>query len=230
MITVHLVVEGADADAQERCRAFAVLVALGEGGNDGAPFGFPDDVVQAGYAAARGLVGEIGGQVWPVDDRLLDGNDELFHDVAELADVAGPGEIAERAHRGGGDVLELAVMADRGLFKEELDELRDVVAPLAQRGEAEANDTEPVVDITAQAALCQEFVGLAAGGDHQAHVEWNQLFTPDAAELALFDDAQQVDLGFRRHLRDLIEKECAPAPISNHPGFGRMAPFEAPFS
>ena len=165
-----------------------------------------------------------------MDGRCLGGDDQPLDDVAELADVPRPGVVAEDAHRRAGDALDLAVVPQRGLFDEVLDELRDVVAPLAERGHAEADDAEPIIQVGPHPAVGEQLVDVAVGGGHDADIQRDEPLAAEPAHLPLLEHAEQVDLGLGRHLGDLVEEQGAPGAISNQPGFWRSAPLKAPFS
>ena len=171
------------------------------------------------------------GQVLGVDHRALDGHDQPLHAVPQLADVARPRVVAEDAHGGAGDLLGLAAVPRAGPLEEVLDEQGDVVAPLAERGHAEGDDVEAVVQVLAQLALGDQPVDVLVGGDHEPDVERDQRLAAEPAHLALLEDAEQVDLGLGHHLADLVEEQRAPLRhLEPARPSGASAPLKAPFS
>ena len=96
------------------------------------------------------------------------------------------------------------------LVDEELDQLGDVAAPLAQRRHDDAarrsgGRRDPRGSARARTAPLQVLVG---GGD-DADVGADGLAAADAGELALLQDAQQLRLQVERHVADLVEEERA---------------------
>ena len=96
-----------------------MLVAAGQRGADGDVLRSGDGVVEGDVVIAAGGFGDdFGRQVAHMDGRCVGGDDEPLDDVAELADVPRPRVVAEDAH-----ALDLAVVPQRGLFDEVLDEV-----------------------------------------------------------------------------------------------------------
>ena len=110
-----------------------------------------------------------------------------------------------------------------------LDERGDVVAPLAQRGQAQRDDVEAVVEIFTELALGDQLVDVAMGRGHEPHVEGDELAPAQAANLVLLEDAEQIDLGLGGHLADFVEEERAPLghlePAGLAPGRAAEGPF-----
>ena len=104
----------------------------------------------------------LGGQLGAVaqDDGPLDV-------VLQLADVARPVVVAEQPHRLGVDPADLAAVLLGVALQEELDQERDVVAALAEGGQVDRHDVEPVVQVLAEPAGVDlvEQVAVGRGDD-----------------------------------------------------------------
>ena len=80
------------------------------------------------------------------DQRPLD-------DIAELADIARPVVRLERRHRLVRQRRRRDPPLGREAGEEMVDQLGNVLAPLAQRREAHRHDVQPIVEVLAEAAL-----------------------------------------------------------------------------
>ena len=73
--------------------------------------------------------------------------------VLELADVARPVVALEHLHRVDRDLAQRATsICSAVLLQEEVDQERDVLAPLAQRRQVDRDDVEAVVEVLAEVA------------------------------------------------------------------------------
>ena len=135
--------------------------------------------------------------------------DVLPHDVVELANVAGP--VARDEQLDGLRRVDLALLAALGgnLPQEMLDEQRDVLAPLAQRGQVDVHDVEPVVEVFAERALDHQVLQVLMRGRDHARVDLDRVGAADGPHLLLLQHAQQLDLQAHRHVADLVEQQRA---------------------
>src|SRR6185312_14535497 len=120
-----------------------------------------------------------------------------------------PAIADELVQRGAGDAAQRALVLVGELTQEVLDEERDVVAALAQGRQRHAHDVEPVEQVFAELALLHQAAEIAVGGDEDAHVDLDGALGADAAQLALLQDAQELDLHRRWHLAHLVEEQGA---------------------
>ena len=161
----------------------------------------PSQARRAICSASRSASSTMSASVRPASARLLRhlrqdvvGRDDaaraqrhrLLDHVLELADVAREvvlDELLDHALGEAGVRVHLPVV----LVEEELDEQRDVFAPLAQRRQMEARDVEAVVEVLAEALLCDRLRQIRVGGRDDADVDLDRLVLADAADLALLD-------------------------------------------
>ena len=80
------------------------------------------------------------------------------------------------------------------LLQEVVGEQRDVARPLAQRRDVDLDHVQAVEEVLAEAALLELLLEVAVGGGHDAHVHLEGLVAAHALELALLQEAQQLDL------------------------------------
>src|SRR5207249_4935109 len=101
----------------------------------------------------------------------------------------------------------LAVVFPVVLIQEEIDQPRDVLAAVAQRREINIDDVEAIEQILAEIPAGDFFLQIDVGGGDHAGVDLERLRVADANELALLQDAQQLDLKLRLKRADLVEKD-----------------------
>ncbi len=88
-------------------------------------------------------------------------------------------------------------------------EIWDVFTALAQGGDADREDVEPIEEIGAETAG-GDFMGeIAMGGGDEANVNGDRHVAADALNGFFLQHAQEHDLDLARQLRDLVEKEGA---------------------
>src|SRR5258706_3926015 len=127
----------------------------------------------------------------------------------ELAEVAGT--ILPRQELRGGlrEALAIDAQVARALGEEMARERGHVLALLAQRRQAKADQVEPVEEVLAEEALLQARLEFLVRGRNHAHVRRERRVAADAIELAVGQHTQQARLQVRRHVADLVEEERA---------------------
>ena len=109
-----------------------------------------------------------------------------------------------------GDALGLDAELARALLQEVARQQRDVLAPLAQRRQAQADDVEAMEQVLAERALActrsSRFWWVAA---MTRTLAFDRLVAADAVELAVGQHAQQPRLQVERHVADLVEEQRA---------------------
>ncbi len=107
-----------------------------------------------------------------------------------------------RRHRFGRALLVLGE-----ILEEIIDEQWDVLAPLAQRRDVNADDVQPVEKVLAELPRGHGlFERLVRGGDN-AHVGRDRLVAADPLEGAGLQNPQDFGLGGRGHVADFIQEK-----------------------
>src|ERR1700730_13390224 len=88
-------------------------------------------------------------------------------------------------------------------------EEQNVVAPLAQRRNANVKDVEAVIEVVTELPKRTRILQIPVGGSDDAHVDSDRSRTSESQELTLLQHTQELRLRRRRHLRDLVEEEHA---------------------
>ena len=96
-------------------------------------------------------------------------------------------------------------------LQEVLREQQDVAGARAQRRHRNRDDVDAVEQILAEPLLLDLGLEVAVGRGDDARLERHLLVAADRADLALLEDAQQLDLHLERHLADLVEEDRAGA-------------------
>ena len=129
--------------------------------------------------------------------------------VLQLADVPWPRVAEQGVDRVGPDRLLGDGHGARLGLDEVADERDQVLAPLAQRRQVHGDHVQPVVEVGAEGAVLDGRRQVAVGGGDDAHVDAQRTLAADAQELARLEHAQELRLGGRSHLADLVEEERA---------------------
>src|SRR5439155_732647 len=132
-----------------------------------------------------------------------------LHQVLELAHVPGPGILLEQlagARREGRRRLP-QLLAEAG--EEEGGQVRDVLLPLAQRGQMDLEDVQPVVEVLAERPRADAGAQITIRRRQHPDVERDPLVAADALDHALLQDAQQLRLQWIGHVPDLVEEQRA---------------------
>ena len=157
---------------------------------------------------------------------------EPLHDVAQLAHVAGPPAARDQRPRVGGEGLGRDVVLAAGALEEALGEQHRVARALPQRGKADGQHREPMVEVLPEAPLADRHLEVGVGGADDPAVE---RFLGGAAQAPcrlLLERGEHLRLDVRGEEPDLVEEEHAAGRGLEQPGFGpagvgERAPLEA---
>src|ERR1700691_2229159 len=87
--------------------------------------------------------------------------------------------------------------------------LRDIVLSLTQGRSVDAEDIQPVKQILTQRLVLDRNFGSPVGGGQDANVDWNLPGSSQAAHARFLQHTEQPGLHQKRHLSDLVEKQCS---------------------
>ncbi len=108
-----------------------------------------------------------------------------------------------------GQALGIDAQFARALLQEVAGEQRNVLAPLAQARQTDADDVQAVEQVLAeQAVLDPRFQVLVRRRD-DADVGLDRRMAADPVEVAIGQHAQQAGLQFGRHVADFVEEQRA---------------------
>ncbi len=164
----------------------------------------------AGQVGAPARLFVVGGFDVLEVDRAAAEHQRALERVFQLAHVAGPGPARQRLDRGGRDRGRPPV-APGGPGQHVVDQRRHVLGPLAQRRQLDRHHAQAVEEVLAKAPG-GDVVGQApVGGGDDPGVDRDRLRAPQPLHRALLERAQQLGLGRRRELGDLVEEQRAAA-------------------
>ena len=89
------------------------------------------------------------------------------------------------------------------------DEEREVVDAVAQGRQEEAHDGEAVEEVFAEAVVSDFVFEFSVGGGDDADVDGYGFWGADAADFALFEDAQEFWLQLEAELAQFVEEDGA---------------------
>jgi len=113
-------------------------------------------------------------------------------------------------------------------LQEELREQKDVTGARAQRRDRNRDDVDAIEQILAEPLLLDLGLEIAVRRGDDARFERNFLVAADGADLALLEDAQQLDLHLDR-ISPISSRKMVPAPAcTNRPARERFASVKAP--
>src|SRR5215831_10321019 len=92
---------------------------------------------------------------------------------------------------------------------EVIDQQRQVPLAFTQRRQLDRVDVEPKIQIAAKVTRRDQFFEVAIGGRNDADIGLDQFVATDTFEALLLQDSQDLRLGERRHVADLVEEKSA---------------------
>src|SRR5437764_13212154 len=90
-----------------------------------------------------------------------------------------------------------------------MNEARDIFAPLAQRGNEDGKNFQPIVKIAAETLLLDHPLQVLVGGGDQAHVHGDGAGAAEAFEFPFLQSPQELRLKLQRNVADFIQVESA---------------------
>src|ERR1039458_3914703 len=166
-------------------------------------------LLNGGFGAGFALDADLDGDGIAGEAVALGQDGHAFDDVSELARVAGPGVGVEQGKDGFVEHLAAEIIARAELFQEIFGQQADIVGTLAERGDADGDAVEAVIEILSKLFLGDHAGEVAVGGGDDAHGDMDDLLAADAVELAFLQDAQQFGLGSAVEIADFVEEDGA---------------------
>src|SRR5690348_11443682 len=85
----------------------------------------------------------------------------------------------------------------------------DVAEPVTQRGEVDADDIDPVIEILAEPSIGDERLEGLVGGQNHASIYFDRLGGADGLEAAFLQDTEELELHGGGSGVDLVEEDRA---------------------
>src|SRR5919108_3445511 len=133
----------------------------------------------------------------------------LLEDTLKFAHIARPAILPEDVQGFRSDLMHLFPQRWTKSLQEVLHQQGQIVTALPQRRQEDGKDVEAVVQIAAKPASGDEFFHVAIGGGDKAYVRLDGFVAADPFEPLVLEHPQDLRLGQRCHITDLIEEERA---------------------
>ena len=148
-------------------------------------------------------------QVGLADDVVAGQDRRPLDDVFQLAHIARPVVIDQRAHRALGNLGDLLAELGADRLEEVIGQRRDVVLALAQRRDMDREDIDSVKEVVAETAVGDHALEVLIGRGDQPEIGGQRLGVTDRAVFALLQHAQHLGLNAEREVADLVEEQAA---------------------
>ena len=152
--------------------------------------------------------------------------------VLELPHVAGPVVADQHVDHSRGEAPHVLAVRRPVLLHEVVGQQGDVGLPVPQRRQVDAEHVEAVVEVLTKRPGGDGGVEVLVSHGDDSDVHFDGAGAAEALELTLLEHAQQLDLGRRAELADLVQEEGAAvgqleAALLARPGVGEGAGFVA---
>src|SRR5580765_7042832 len=212
-VRLELVLEAANADLQEPRSFRAIAVNLVERAQDVAALDLAERKPGLEHSGNHrrwrgGPARELPGEEVPIGQGVALGeHHRLLQEVLELSDVARPRESHHALERRRRDPRDALAVEGCEALQEVIDQVRDVLDALAERGHLDHEHGDSIVEILAERSLRHGRSQVLVGRGDQADVRSNRFRPADLGELAALDDAQQLGLERRAQLAELVDEQ-----------------------
>ena len=97
-------------------------------------------------------------------------------------------------------------------------QVRDLLAPFAERRDVDADHAQPVVQILAELPFGHSLFQIGVGRGQHAHVDVLRTRVANRHDFRLLEKTQQLGLDVERQVADFVEEERAARGRSHEPG------------
>jgi hypothetical protein len=129
--------------------------------------------------------------------------------VAQFADISRPRVAHENVEHFRADAADVLAVLGVDVAQDVLDEKGNVLFVFAKRRQVNVKDVQAEVKVLAQLAAADGLLRIFVGGGYDAHVDGSFRFASEAADFAVFENAQELRLRGGGHFADFIEQESA---------------------
>ena len=135
--------------------------------------------------------------------------DETLDNVAEFANIAGPGIAAQFCDSFVGEDLFFPAVLLGDLLRKVSDESGKIFQAFTQGRQGKGKDEDAVKEIAAKFIFLDQVFEVAVRGDDDANIDLDGLVATDALDFAFFQDAEKFGLHGDGHVANFIEKKRA---------------------
>ena len=132
-----------------------------------------------------------------------------FHCVFQLSNISRPFVAAQLGQTRGVNVPDLFPRRRRVFLKEMIHQQGDILRAFAQRGHADGNHIQAVVEILAEQAFLDHLIKIAVGGGDDSDIDCDFARSADGPDETLLQNAQQLHLHGQAGLADLVQEDGA---------------------
>src|SRR5690606_4676793 len=126
--------------------------------------------------------GEVGGKVLDLGRIRLAKRDGVFDDVFQFAHISRVVVVEENVCRLVGESGDLPPVHGGELIQEVTHQERNILAAIAQRGDRQFDDVQPVIKIFAKCSVVDGFRQIAVGGGDDANIDGHRGLAPHGPE------------------------------------------------
>ena len=148
---------------------------------------------------------DVLGQVFHLDLWLTAQDHRPFHDVFQLAHVAGPGIGGESAQGLGGDFLNFPAQFSGVLVQEMKAERGNVLAAVLEGRDVELNRVHPVKKIGAKELLVDHLLQIPISGGDEPNIGLYRRASTNTLEASFLEHAEDLALNGESQFADLVE-------------------------
>src|ERR1700733_2249839 len=153
------------------------------------------------------LILHVARQIFQRQSIAVSNDDGPLNDIFQLTHVARPGVGLERGRRGWLNTLHRFLIHPGVQPQEMLGDFRDVFRMLLERRSINPHYIDAVVKILPEGAVSDHLLEVLVGGKYQACTQRDEFVAAHAAELALLENAQELDLRREGEFADFVEEE-----------------------
>ena len=106
-----------------------------------------------------------------------------------------------------GDIIRRRLPAE--VMQEMFCQQTGIIHPVAQRGDLQLNDAQPIVQVFAKSSFFHKFGEVAVSGRDHANVNFDWLRATNSFERVLLQNSQEARLAGRTHFSNLIQKQSS---------------------
>lgn len=183
-----------------------------------------------GSREGRITAGEFHRKGRNIQNGVLCGDDQPLHQVFQLTDIARPRVLLQKRHEPGTEGQLLAVLPAKALQKL-MSQRQDVLRPLPQGRDVNADDIQPVKEVGAEQAPLHLLLQIAVRGYQQPEIQLNAPGAGQPLNGLFLNELQELGLDMVRQLTDLVQNSVPWLASSILPILPpEAAPVNAPFS